>query len=117
MCIGPDEGCHEVPDPIAPIDITFFSLEPTRMPISFPIITINGPVFIEPIGIPGISDIGLPEGLGDGIGMFIGGEAEGVGDAAGICIPGVPSIVPGDELGDGVGAGFCAASFFIGMWP
>ena len=56
MCIGPDDGCHEVPDPIAPIDMTFVSLEPTRMPMSFPNITINGPMFIfgPAISIPGI---------------------------------------------------------------
>ncbi len=73
MCIGPDDGCHEVPDPIAPIDITFVSLEPTRMPISFAVITISGPmfIFIPPMSIPGICLIGLAEGLAEGIGIFI----------------------------------------------
>ena len=49
MCIGPDEGCHDVPDPIAPIDMMLLSLEPTRMPMSLPDITMSGPMFIEPV--------------------------------------------------------------------
>jgi hypothetical protein len=32
--IGPDEGCHDVPEPIAPMDITFVSLEPTLIRLS-----------------------------------------------------------------------------------
>jgi hypothetical protein len=55
MCIGPDDGCQEVPDPIAPIDMTFESLDPTRMPMSLPDITISGPRFIEPI--PGMFSV------------------------------------------------------------
>ena len=55
MCIGPDEGCHEVPDPIAPIDEMLFSLEPTRTPMSFADMTISGPMFIEPV-----PDISMP---------------------------------------------------------
>ena len=56
MCIGADEGCHDVPDPIAPMDMRFVSLEPTRMLISFPDIESNGPmfIFILPVSIPGI---------------------------------------------------------------
>ena len=73
MCIGPDDGCQAVPDPIAPIDIRFVSLDPTRMLMSFSVVTINGPMFIvmPPMSIPGICDIGLADGLADGIGMFI----------------------------------------------
>ncbi len=71
MYIGADDGCHEVPEPVAAIDIKFFLLDPMRMPMSFPDMTSSGPIFIEPICMPGISDIGLPEGLGKGMGMFI----------------------------------------------
>src|SRR5947209_440713 len=49
MCIGPDEGCQLVPDPIAPIDMTLVSLDPTRMPTSLPDMTISGPMLIPPI--------------------------------------------------------------------
>jgi hypothetical protein len=74
MCIGPDQV---VPDPIAPMDIMLVSLDPTRMPISLPFITINGPIFIfiPPVSMPGIPPmglgIGLDEGLDEGIGMFM----------------------------------------------
>ena len=91
MCIGPDEGCHEVPDPIAPMDMILVSLDPTRMPMSLPFITINGPMFmfIPPMSMPGI--IGLADGLADGIGIFVSilcsGEACGFGEADGICMP------------------------------
>lgn len=77
MCIGPDDGCQVVPDPIAPIEIMLVSLDPTRMPMSLPFITINGPmfIFIPPISMPGIAPIGLDEGLAiglaEGIGMCI----------------------------------------------
>ena len=75
MCIGPDDGCHDVPDPIAPMDMRVLSLDPTRIAISFPFITINGPrfIFIPPMFMPGIWPIGLPEGLAPGIGIFIPG--------------------------------------------
>ena len=86
MCIGADEGCQDVPDPIAPMDTKLVSLEPTRMLISLPDITSNGPMFIfmPPISIPGIWPIGLAEGFADGIGMFI---------------PGIFICVCGDALG------------------
>ena len=115
MCICPDDGCQEVPDPIAPMGIKLVSLEPTRMLMSLPVITISGPIFIEPIPcmffIPGIFPIAPGDGFAPGIGMFIsifcgdapgeapgigmfisifcGGEACGFGRAAGICIPGM----------------------------
>src|SRR6266542_4003043 len=77
MCIGPDDGCHEVPDPIAPIEMMFVSLEPTRTPISFAIITISGPMFIDPIpcilSMPGMFCIAPGEGLACGTGMFMPG--------------------------------------------
>jgi hypothetical protein len=87
MYIGADEGCHDVPDAIAPIDIVFLSLEPMRIPISLPFITNNGPRFISifmPVSGPGICPIEFPAGLAVGIGIFIcigDGEGEAVGDA------------------------------------
>src|SRR5690349_5643292 len=135
MYIGADEGCHEVPEPIAPIDIMLCSLEPTRIPISSSLMTSNGPmsIFMPPISIPGIfipgiCPTGLAEGLAEGIGMFIcSGEAEGdaegigmlcvcgvgvgVGDPAGICMPGIFGIVGvGEGEAAGVGAGVAAGS-------
>lgn len=62
---------------MGPIDMMLVSLAPTRMPMSFPFITINGPMFmfIPPMSMPGIAPIGLgnglDEGLADGIGMFM----------------------------------------------
>src|SRR5690242_17065795 len=112
MYIGADEGCHEVPDPIAPIDIAFFSLEPIRMPMSSPFITSSGPIstFVPPMFMPGIWPIGLGDGLAEGVGIFISGificgcgEAVGDGEAAGICIPGISFILAGLGDGDGVG--------------
>src|SRR6266550_462763 len=75
MCIGPDDGCQEVPDPMAPIDMTLVSLEPTRIPISLFIITISGPMFmfIPLMFMPGICPMGLADGLAPGIGIFIPG--------------------------------------------
>ena len=112
MCIGPDEGCQEVPDAIAPIDMTFESLDPTRMPMSLPDITIKGPRFIDPIpdvpSMPFISPIAPGEGLAVGIGMFIfcSGKACGVGEAIGIGIPGIfVSIFAGAVAGDGAAIG------------
>src|SRR6266704_1753717 len=118
MCIGPDDGCHEVPDPIAPIEMMFVSLEPTRTPISFAIITISGPTFIDPIpcilSMPGMFCIAPGEGLACGTGMFIpgmficvggdaAGGAPGEGLACGICIPGIfISIFCGDDDVEGL---------------
>lgn len=84
MYMGADEGCQEVPDPIAPIDIVFLSLEPTRIPMSSPFITTSGPMFIfmPAMFMPGIAPIGLAEGLAPGIGIFIPGIFI-CGDAAG----------------------------------
>ena len=123
MCIAADAGCHEVPDPIAPIDIKFLSLAPTRIDMSLSVITINGPMLIAPplpppMFMPGICDIGLGAGLADGIGMFIPGifigacgDAAGVGVAAGICIPGMFISGVGEALGVGEGIGIC---IFVG---
>ena len=77
MCIGPDDGCQVVPEPIAPIDRILVSLDPTRMPMSLPFMTNSGPMFmfIPPVSIPGIAPmelgIGLDEGLAGDIGMFM----------------------------------------------
>jgi len=120
MYIGPDDGCQAVPDAIAPIDIVFFSLEPTRMPMSLPFITTSGPMFTSPMFMPdiwsGVGDavaagIGMficsGDAFGDaaGIGMFICvcGDAAGVGEAAGICMPGMSFIFAGVGDGDGLG--------------
>jgi hypothetical protein len=111
MCIGPDDGCQEVPDPIAPIDMTFESLDPTRMPMSLSDITISGPRFIDPIwdvlSMPFISPIAPGEGLAVGIGMFIffSGDACGFGEAVGIGIPGIFICVCGDGEGEADGIG------------
>ena len=72
MCIGVDAGSQEVPEPICPIDITFVSLDPTRIPISSPDITINGPIFIEPIPVAFEGDLfAVGDGLAPGMGVFI----------------------------------------------
>jgi hypothetical protein len=42
------------------------------MPISFPSITRSGPVFREPIFMPGIASGGVDEGLAEGLGFGIG---------------------------------------------
>ena|ERR1051325_5336659 len=128
MFIGADEGCHDVPDAIAPMDIVFFALGPTRMLMSSPFITMSGPIFmfLPPIFMPGIGLVALAaEGLaaGPGIcipGMFTGvcGEMDGVGeaggififigagegDACGICMPGIPFSIAGEAgVGDAFG--------------
>jgi hypothetical protein len=55
------DGCNEVPDPIADIDITLVSLEPTRIPIPSFVITNNGPMSIESIAGDGeVVGIGIP---------------------------------------------------------
>src|SRR6266540_2910040 len=80
MCIVPDEGCHEVPDPIDPIDMMLVSLDPTRMPRPLPFITISGPMFMS---------------------ILCCGEACGFGEAVGICIPGMfICICCGEGCGD-----------------
>jgi len=118
MCIGADDGCQEVPEPIAPIDMMFVSLEPTRIPISLPDITISGPMFISPVpdlrSMPFISPIALGEGLAAGIGIFISifpGKAAGEGAAIGIFI----SICEGEAcaVGEGEAAGICIPGIFI----
>src|SRR5207247_1253792 len=111
MCIGPDDGCQEVPDPICPIDMMFVSLDPTRMPMPFPFITINGPIFIESIPamfpVPFIPPICPGEGLAVGIGIFIfcSGEPCGLGEAVGICMPGMFICVCGDAEGEACAMG------------
>ncbi len=107
MCIGPDDGGHDVPDPIAPIEIRFVSLEPTRIPMSSPFMTTSGPKSIAPIVcIRSIWPIAFGDGLAPGIGMFI--SCAGDGEAAGIGIPGVcrcGCVVDGDGLGLAAGVG------------
>ena len=72
MYIGDEAGSREVPEPIAFIDKIFVLLSPTRMPMSFPSITRSGPVFIEPMFMPGIASVGVDEGLAEGLGFGIG---------------------------------------------
>src|SRR5512138_1651524 len=107
MCIGPDDGCHDVPDPIAPVEIRFVSLEPTRIPMSSPSITTSGPISIEPMScMPSIWLMEPEEGLALGIGIFM--FESGEGEAAGIGIPGVcrcGCVVDGDALGLAAGVG------------
>jgi hypothetical protein len=59
MCIGAEAGCHVVPDAIAPIDMMFDWLEPTRMPMSFSDMTSSGPMFIVPMPVPPASGVGF----------------------------------------------------------
>src|SRR6266404_3052411 len=106
MCIGPDDGSQVVPDPIAPMDMMLISLAPTRMPISLPFITINGPISIELIPgmfpMPFIPPISPGEGLAMGIGIFIfcSGVPCGFGEVAGIWLLGIFSCVCGGSEGD-----------------
>ena len=117
MCIGPDDGSQVVPDPIAPMDMTFVSLPPTLIPMSLPFITINGPISIEPIPgmfpMPFIPPISPGEGLAMGIGIFIfcSGVPCGFGEAAGICMPGIFICVCGGAEGDD--CGICIPGMFI----
>jgi len=114
--MAPDEGCHDVPDPIAPIGITFLSLDPMRTPMSFPFMTISGPIFIEPIpgipSVPFIPPIWPGEGLAIGIGIFIfcSGEPCGLGEEFGI-MAGIFIWVWGDAEGDA--CGICMPGMFI----
>src|ERR1700675_3191139 len=93
------------------------SLDPTRMPMSFPIITISGPIFIEPIpgmfSMPFIPPLSPGEGLAVGIGIFIfcSGEACGLGEADGICMPGIFICVWGDAEGEA--CGICIPDMFM----
>src|SRR5689334_18162843 len=107
MCIGPDEGCQDVPDPIAPIEIRFVSLDPTRIPMSSPLITTSGPMSIACVMcIPSIWPIAFGDGVATGIGMLISGVGDG--EAAGIAIPGVcrcGCVGDGDGLGLAAGVG------------
>ena len=113
MCIGAEDGCQDVPDPIAPIDIKFVSLEPTLIFISLFDITSSGPMFIfdSPVFMPGMPPIGVGDDIG--IGMLICtcgdgvGVGEGVGEAAGICIM--------RGVGEGVGVGEVAGIFIPGI--
>src|SRR5712692_6974972 len=130
MCIAADEGCHEVPEPIAPMDRMFESLDPTRIPISSPDITSNGPMFIEAIpgmpSMPFIPPIAPGDGLAPGIGMliFCSGEPCGFGEADGICMPGIFICICGGEeggvadcFGDDKGlAGIFIPGMFIWIW-
>src|SRR6185295_3140954 len=106
MYMGADDGCQEVPEPIAPIDVTFFSLAPTRMPMSVPDITISGPMFIElppDISIPFMSLVAagrLPAADG---GMFI----------PGVCVWGFCSLVLVSPVCDATAAG---GILFSGVW-
>src|SRR5437762_1704546 len=113
MYSGAVDGCQLAPDPIWPIHIMFCWLRPTRMPISSSCKTISGPIFIWSlfISIPAIGD-----GLAAGMGIFIsdaGDAAAGLGEAAGLFIPGISAFIGGDDEGDGEGEGF--AIFIPGM--
>src|SRR5437899_1721727 len=90
MCIGEEDGCSEVPEAIAPMNITFWSCGPTRMAILSPDVTRGESAFMEPPSIPGI---------------FIGVCSDGDGDAWGMDMPGMFGICPGE--GFGVGDGDC----------
>src|SRR5438876_5288549 len=109
MCIGADDGCQVVPDPNAPMEMMFVLLEPTRIPMSLPFMTINGPMFIEPVPgmffMPFIPPISPGKGPAIGIGIFIfcSGEACGFGEEVGTCIPGIFTCVCGDGEGDAWG--------------
>ena len=85
--------------------------------MSLPDITSSSPVFGAPIpgmlSIPFIPPIWPGEGLAIGIGMFIfsPGEACGVGEVAGICMPGIFICVCG--AADGDACGICMPGMFI----
>jgi hypothetical protein len=131
MYIGADEGCQDVPEPIAPIDVTLVPLEPTRIAMSLPDITSRGPISIAPpfdmsmpgivagIFMPGVWVCGDSLGVAEGMGIFMSifsGDAGGFGDGelVGICIPGicVPGVwVCGDSLGVAEGMGIFRSIF------
>src|SRR5215207_9644855 len=84
MLDGPDEGCHEVPDPIAPIDIRLCALEPTRMLMPSPDITISPPPSADfDSAAPGVVCPGR-DSPGAGIGV---GEGVGADEGAGVGVP------------------------------
>src|SRR5437667_7288101 len=67
MRICDEDGAQEVPDPICPTNIIFFSLGPTRTPMSLPDITSSEPMFAVPIpGIPSVPFI-PPIAPGEGL--------------------------------------------------
>ena len=77
--------------------MTFVSLEPTRMPISSPSVTMSDPTS-KPLPV-----LALDEGLAIGLGLFIWLEE---GEAAGISISGLCRCVcPLDADGLGVASG------------
>jgi hypothetical protein len=76
MYIGADAGCQEVPEPIAPIEITLLALEPTRMPMSPAVITGNAPGFGFVESMPGMS-------------LWVEDAGVAAGDAAGDAWPGM----------------------------
>jgi hypothetical protein len=73
--------------------------------------------------ISGIWPIELAAGLADGIGMFIciGGEEAGVGEATGICIPGIFisgvgfGVAIDSGVGEGTGEAFGGGIFIPGI--
>ena len=93
MNIGVDDGCHEVPDPIAPIEIKFVSLEPTRIAMSSPDITSNG-------------DISAGMSMPAWLGSVFSGVASGAGEAAGC----------GSDAGCSAGVGAAAGAVVGGIW-
>jgi hypothetical protein len=147
--IGVEAGAQEVPDAIWPIEITFVSLEPTRILMFWPDITSSGPISIEPVpgmpatpftfsDAPGFISPGLSPELAAGMGMSIfSGEATGdaagigifisffcceevcgIGEVAGICIPGIfISIALGDADGEGLAEGIAISGMFMGICP
>src|SRR3712207_6407585 len=87
MPAGPAAGCHEVPDPIAPIDIRLCALEPTRMLMPSSDITISpSPSAVFDSAAPAVVCPACDSpGVGDGEGV---GEGEGAGvllAAGGLC--------------------------------
>src|SRR5258708_35467576 len=122
MYIEVDAGCHEVPEAIWPIHITFFSLAaPTFTPISLPDITKGESSFVALGCIPGMFSIPFSppfapgEGLAPSIGILIFCWVEdcGFGEAEGICMPGIFICVCGDDEGDA--CGICMPGMFIGI--
>src|ERR1044072_3825291 len=88
MLEGPDAGCQEVPDPIAPIGMRFCLLEPTRMLMPSSDITIS-PLSSDVCDSAGVSapcacpvcaslcvgiveGVAIGEGFGEGFGVAIG---------------------------------------------
>src|SRR6185369_10275984 len=96
MCVGPDVGCHDVPEPIADIGVALVLFEPTRIAMSSPAITSNVPGFSPPdISMPGMSSgIGFVSfafsgacmcpGVGEGTapGLLVLRSAEGDGEGS-----------------------------------